>query len=72
MTADFASKTALIAGAGHGIGRALALGPAERVHTAMQARIRLMPGQSTIALVAHLSGDDIGAIWDFSTAPARS
>ena len=31
----------------------------------------ITPGQSAAALIARLSGDDTGAIWDF-TAPARS
>jgi NAD(P)-dependent dehydrogenase (short-subunit alcohol dehydrogenase family) len=30
------------------------------------------PEQSAEALIAHLSGDDTGAIWDFSTAPVGS
>jgi NAD(P)-dependent dehydrogenase (short-subunit alcohol dehydrogenase family) len=32
----------------------------------------ITPRQSAAALVAHLSGDDTGAIWDVSTAPVRS
>jgi NAD(P)-dependent dehydrogenase (short-subunit alcohol dehydrogenase family) len=32
----------------------------------------LTPGQSAAALIAHLSGDDTGAIWDVSTAPVAS
>jgi NAD(P)-dependent dehydrogenase (short-subunit alcohol dehydrogenase family) len=32
----------------------------------------LTPGRSAAALIAHLGGDDTGAIWDVSTAPVRS
>ncbi|HUA30249.1 MAG TPA: SDR family NAD(P)-dependent oxidoreductase [Streptosporangiaceae bacterium] len=32
----------------------------------------ITPGQSAAALIAHLGGDDTGAIWEVSTAPARS
>ena len=32
----------------------------------------ITPAQSAAALIAHLGGDDTGAIWDVSTAPARS
>jgi NAD(P)-dependent dehydrogenase (short-subunit alcohol dehydrogenase family) len=32
----------------------------------------ITPGQSAAALIAHLSTDDTGAIWDVSTAPARA
>jgi NAD(P)-dependent dehydrogenase (short-subunit alcohol dehydrogenase family) len=32
----------------------------------------ITPGQSAAALIAHLAGDDTGAIWDVSTAPVRS
>jgi short-subunit dehydrogenase len=32
----------------------------------------LTPGQSAAALIAHLSGDDTGAIWDVSTATLGS
>lgn len=32
----------------------------------------ITPGQSAVALIAHLGGDDTGAIWDVSTTPVRS
>jgi hypothetical protein len=32
----------------------------------------ITPEQSAAVLIAHLSGDDTGAIWDVSTARARS
>jgi NAD(P)-dependent dehydrogenase (short-subunit alcohol dehydrogenase family) len=32
----------------------------------------ITPGQSAAVLLAHLRGDDTGAVWDVSTAPARS
>ena len=32
----------------------------------------ITPEQSAAALIAHLSGDDTGAIWDVSTAPVGS
>jgi NAD(P)-dependent dehydrogenase (short-subunit alcohol dehydrogenase family) len=32
----------------------------------------ITPGQSAAALIARLGGDETGAIWDFSTAAARS
>jgi NAD(P)-dependent dehydrogenase (short-subunit alcohol dehydrogenase family) len=32
----------------------------------------ITPGQSAATLLAHLSGDDTGAIWDVSAAPVRS
>jgi NAD(P)-dependent dehydrogenase (short-subunit alcohol dehydrogenase family) len=32
----------------------------------------ITPGQSAATLIAHLSGDDTGAIWDVSAAPVRS
>ena len=32
----------------------------------------ITPQQSAAALIAHLGGDDTGAIWDVSTAPIRS
>lgn len=52
----------------------------ERVGTAVHERfnqnfaggILITPAQSAAALIAHLGGDDTGAIWDVSTAPARS
>ena len=31
----------------------------------------MTPGQSAAGLIAHLDGDDTGAIWDVSTAPVR-
>jgi NAD(P)-dependent dehydrogenase (short-subunit alcohol dehydrogenase family) len=30
----------------------------------------ITPGRSAAALIAHLGGDETGAIWDISTAPA--
>jgi NAD(P)-dependent dehydrogenase (short-subunit alcohol dehydrogenase family) len=52
----------------------------ERIGTAAHERfnqnfaegILITPEQSAAALIAHLGGDDTGAIWDVSTAPARS
>ena len=32
----------------------------------------ITPEQSAAALIAYLGGNDTGAIWDVSTAPARS
>ena len=31
----------------------------------------MTPGQSAAGLIAHLDGDDTGAIWDVTTAPVR-
>jgi short-subunit dehydrogenase len=52
----------------------------ERIGTAAHERFNqnfaggtlITPGQSAAALIAHLGGDDTGAIWDVSTAPVRS
>ena len=52
----------------------------ERIGAAMHERFNLnfaegtliTPEQSAAALIAHLSGDDTGAIWDVSTAPVGS
>ena len=30
----------------------------------------ITPGQSAAVLLAHLAGEDTGAIWDVTTAPA--
>ena len=51
----------------------------ERIGTAAYERFNqnfregtlITPGQSTAALIAHLAGDDTGAIWDASTVPVR-
>ena len=52
----------------------------ERIGTAVHERFNqsfaqgtlLTPDQSAAALIAHLSGDETGAIWDVSSAPAVS
>jgi NAD(P)-dependent dehydrogenase (short-subunit alcohol dehydrogenase family) len=52
----------------------------ERIGTAAHERFNqnfaegtlITPGQSAAALIAHLGGDDTGAIWDLGTAPVRS
>jgi len=52
----------------------------ERIGTAAHERFNqnfaqgtlITPEQSAAALIAHLSGDDTGAIWDVSSAPAVS
>jgi len=52
----------------------------ERIGTAAYERFNqnfadgalITPGQSAAVLIAHLGGDDTGAIWDVSTAAARS
>ena len=52
----------------------------ERIGTAAHERFSqnfaegtlITPEQSAAALIAYLGGDDTGAIWDVSTAPARS
>ncbi len=52
----------------------------ERIGTAAHERFNqnfadgtlTTPEQSAAALIAHLGEDDTGAIWDISTAPARS
>ena len=52
----------------------------ERVGTAMHERFNrnfadgtlITAEQSAAVLIAHLHGDDTGAIWDVSSAPARS
>jgi NAD(P)-dependent dehydrogenase (short-subunit alcohol dehydrogenase family) len=66
VTSEFAGKTALITGAGRGIGRAVALGVAD-------AGASLILLARSVALISYLSGDDTGAIWDVSAAaPVRS
>jgi len=52
----------------------------ERIGTAAHERFNqnfaegtlITPGQSAAALIAHLGGEDTGAIWDLGTAPVRS
>ena len=52
----------------------------ERIGTAAHERFNqnvtegtlITPRQSAAVLIAHLAGDDTGAIWDVSTAPVRS
>jgi len=34
--------------------------------------VPVTPAQSAEALIAHLSGDETGAIWNFTPAPAAS
>jgi NAD(P)-dependent dehydrogenase (short-subunit alcohol dehydrogenase family) len=70
VTTEFAGTTALITGAGRGIGRAVALGVAD----AGASLILLARSDSQLAQThGYLSGDDSGAIWDVSTAaPVRS
>lgn len=60
MTTGLAGKTALITGAGRGIGRALALGLG-----AAGARLALLtPRRSAAPLIARISGDETGKVWD--------
>ena len=50
----------------------------ERIGTTLHERFTrsfadgalITPGQSAVALIGHLSGDDTGAIWDVSKVPA--
>ena len=52
----------------------------ERIGTAAYKRFNqnftegtlMTPRQSAAVLIAHLAGDDTGAIWDASTVPVRS
>ena len=56
VAGDFAGRTALITGAGRGIGRAIALGLAD--------------AGAHVTLLTRLTGGDTGAIWDVNTALA--
>jgi NAD(P)-dependent dehydrogenase (short-subunit alcohol dehydrogenase family) len=42
----------------------------ERFHRSYAEGTLITPGQSAAGLLAHLAGDDTGAVWDVSTAPA--
>jgi NAD(P)-dependent dehydrogenase (short-subunit alcohol dehydrogenase family) len=44
----------------------------ERFHQSFAAGTLITPEQSAAVLLAHLGGEDTGAIWDVSTAPAWS
>ena len=84
MATDFAGKTALITGAGRGIGRAVALGlggagarvvllartTAQLEETRALLRERGVPAGRVSVLPALLADDDTGAIWDIGAAPA--
>jgi NAD(P)-dependent dehydrogenase (short-subunit alcohol dehydrogenase family) len=44
----------------------------ERFNQNFAAGSLITPGQSAASLIARLSGDDTGTIWDYSAVPARS
>jgi NAD(P)-dependent dehydrogenase (short-subunit alcohol dehydrogenase family) len=84
VAANFAGKTALITGAGRGIGRAVALGlggagarvvllartTAQLEETRALLRERGVPAGRVSVLPALLADDDTGAIWDICAASA--
>jgi len=83
VAGNFAGKTALITGAGRGIGRAVTLGLGSAgARVALLARSageldetravlleQGVPAQRIQLVPSDLADDDTGAIWDVTTAP---
>ena len=52
--------------------RRIGAGLHERFNKNFADGVLITPEHSAAALLAHLAGDDTGAIWDVSVAPART